>query len=203
MNALKRDANHQLTKIREGGLIGARVSHSGITADTWYRLCPNGNDAAVGTNPDTFDLQTLRSDIANHDIKGWFFKILTEGYKRTVRVSEANAAVVTVEYMLAMKRPTTENLPATLEYVLYPDMVLPMQINHSDDADDDMEVGFLNQDIFALADANITVIETLSPGEALEIPTDMVDRIVYNFPTYTAMAANPFSWGEIKKMGTS
>ena len=205
MNALKTDANGRPTMIREGGLVAAYQNHTGITlgASTWYRLCPSNNDAAVGTAPDTFDLQTLRGDIGTLDITGWFFKILSEGYKRTARVTEVNGDVITVDYMLAHRQPFTRNLPATLEYVLYPDVVLPMQINYSDDADDDMTVGFLNADNYAMTDGTVQTIESLAPGEAMEIPTHMVDRIVYEFPTYTAMAANPFSWGEIKKMGTS
>ena len=91
MSAFTRDANHSLTSLRGGSVVGGKYDPSGVTVATWYRLMPHGNTAqkVAATEPNytrQLNIGTLRSDITNANLIGWRLKILNAGYQQGLNI---------------------------------------------------------------------------------------------------------------------
>lgn len=192
MNSLVRDNNFVSTLIRSGiGIQGfLSLTADDLTANTWYRLMPNGNDGSPVTDePDQLNIGTLRSDILT--VEGWHLNILNTGnfQEHNIRRLDEEVAVLEKHIYAAGKLPADG-----VEYVIYPKIVNPFGINYA--GNQNIDIGIALTDVYAPAASDIKKVSDIQDGKLLLYHFSRLDRIFYRFTTVTSGETYTLSWGE-------
>ena len=191
---LKRDRNYSPSFTRNGPPISAILSlaASDITANSWYRLCPSGN-AATKTSKTELALGTLRSDVTPGDFHNWELKILNAGYRQSLVVNDIDSSGG-CKFKKEIEHYDT--LPASVQWVLYPDLVFPLSVMIDQRSASDADLGWLSEDTYSIANANVRLIQRLedeSHQMGVMIMTSQPDRICYRFAN---SGSQIIIWGE-------
>lgn len=190
MNSFSTDANQRPTIVREDLPIGGLHAISSATADTWVRLLPHGNTAAIVTDkPTELNIGNLRADVLT--LKGWKLKILNPGRSLDYRIIDYVSPNIVLETGLDNYR----TLPSgSIEYVLYPEVILPFGVTLHPDATDDVELGFAEED--AYSPSRIVPFSYVQAGKFAYFQTKHVDKLFYRFPSVSGSFKGDMSWGE-------
>lgn len=199
MSQYAKDSNYNVTPIRLGSPIGGYYTPSSPAQNTWYRLMPESNTGAKVSGDDRqLEIGTLRSDVRNADITGWHLDILTQSYLDQFFIESYDAATGRATIDASRHGGNIEThikrLPSTYDFVLYPELILPLAINYMSSATDDIEIGYVSDDV--LNPTDVVKLVTLSPGELLVLPVNRVDRVFYRFTASSPASDNAISWGE-------
>lgn len=193
MSTFAIDANHNIASIRTGPVIGGNYDPSGLTADTWYRLVPSGNDAQkVASTQQNYkrklNLGTLRSDITNANLTGWRLKILNAGYQESHVIHDHNGGLVTLK---ADIKHIAGGLPSTgIEYVLYPEVLNPLVVKCK--GANDVEFGRSEDEVYSLS--KVDSIGDVETGEMLVFPYASLDKLCFRYATVGS--TDRLFWGE-------
>ncbi|MEG9862136.1 MAG: hypothetical protein V6Z81_06495 [Parvularculales bacterium] len=191
-NAFTRDANARVSSIRGGSVIGGKYDPSGLTANTWYRLMPSGNNAQkVAATVADFDRQlnlgTLRSDISNASLIGWRLKILNTGYQQSHVIFEHTGGVVRLESPIRH----FAGLGSTgIEYVIYPEVLNPLVVYCA--GANTVEFGRSEDEAYSLS--KVDAIGDVDPGKMLVFPYAALDKLCFRYATVGS--TDRLSWGE-------
>ena len=194
MSTFSFDANGRLTAIRTGSVIGGKYDPSGVTADTWYRLLPSGNDAQKVASTELnykskLNIGTLRSDITNANLIGWFLKILNVGYQAAYEVLAHNGGLLTLASRTGGE-VNLENLPTNVEYVIYPEILNPLVV-HCKGANG-VEFGRSEDEVYSLL--KVDSLGDVETGENFIFPYACLDRLCFRYATVGS--TDRLSWGE-------
>lgn len=193
MSTFSFDANHSLTSIRGGSVIGGNYDPSGLTVDTWYRLLPSGNSAqkVASTEPDykrKLNLGTLRSDITNANLIGWRLKVLNAGYQEGPHViSEHVGGVVTLRSPISHFAGLPSN---NIEYVIYPEVLNPLVVKCK--GANDVEFGRSEDKTYGLS--KVDSLGSAETGENFIFPYADLDRLCFRYATVGS--TDRLFWGE-------
>ena len=183
------DGNRLLPGLRAGTPVAGyyEIDTASTTADTWYRFFPSGSDAEkVTNNKKQINIGTLRSDMKH--INGWHLKTLNTEHVNTYVINGYNNDIADLSDDLKSELPNT-----AIEYVLYPRNIQTLNLNYSEDSEENIEVGYVVDDVISPADSDITTIGFIAPGGAIIIPATASDKVFYKF----AIVDDAFiSWGE-------
>ena len=193
------DQNHVAVPIREGVGVGGKllIDVSALTANTWYRLMPNGNNAEIeSSDSHTLKIGALRDDLL--DVAGWLLNILNDGYSQQLGIVEYDA----VSEKVRLKDPiehaeglTAASLNTAIEFVMYPHLLSPLGVSLDEDAGANIEFGVTKGTRFNSANLTIKPIQVLRPGRPLILPFSRIDHLFYRFATLPT--SNTFLyWGE-------
>lgn len=190
MNSFSTDANKRPTIVREDLPVGGLYAISSATVNTWVRLLPHGNTATTVTDkPKELNIGSLRADVLT--LKGWKLKILNAGRSLDYRIIDYVSPNIVLEDAL----DNYETLPSdSVEYVLYPEVILPFGVTLHPDATDDVELGFASVD--AYTPSRIVPYTLLEAGNLGYFQTKHVDKLFYRFPTVSDSFKGDMSWGE-------
>ena len=171
------DGNRLLPGLRVGTPVAGyyEIDTATTTADTWYRLFPSGSDAEkVTSNKKQINIGALRSDIKH--INGWHLKTLNTTHVNTYVINGYDSNIADLSDGLKSELPNTG-----IEYVLY------------EDSEENIELGYVVDDVISPSDSDITTIGFIAPGGAIIIPATASDKVFYKF----AIVGGAFiSWGE-------
>ena len=191
-----RDLNRVPTPIRQGLAIGGKVSlaGSGLTANTWYRLMPNGDDGELVDGDDRrLTIGTLRSDIIA--IEGWNLIILNAGYvQHHVIVDHIGTDVTLRDPIQFREGMQNAELEDAVHFVMFPTLLSSLGINYKTGPDDDIEIGISTSD--AYTPTTVKPLDDISAGELLMLNFSRIDRIFYRFPVVDTSETYVLGWGE-------
>lgn len=190
MNSFSTDANHRQTMIREDLPIGGFHAISSATANTWVRLLPHGNDASTVTNESKqLNIGNLRDDVLS--LKGWKVKILNAGRAEELLIVDYESPNI----ILQDAPDYADTLPSgSIEYVLFPEVILPFGATLHPDATDDVELGFTSED--AYIPSRIVPYKLVKAGDREIFQTKHIDKLFYRFPTVDTTFRGDVFWGE-------
>lgn len=190
MNSFSTDANQRATIVREDVPVGGLHALSTATANTWVRFLPHGNDAQIVTDePKQLNVGSLRADVLT--LKGWKLKILNAGRSLDYRIIN----YVSPNIVLEKGIDNYETLPSgSIEYVLFPEVILPLGVTLHPDATDDVELGFTDED--AYTPSRILPYSFVQAGRFSYFQTKHVDKLFYRFPSVSGSFKGDMYWGE-------
>jgi hypothetical protein len=203
MDTFKRDKNFFQTPIRQGNPVGGYLTRtgSGLAANTWYRLMPEGAAGlAIANQPRQLNIGALRSDILHGNIVGWFVRIMNSGYEQVRKIVAHDVANTTItvnaDWTGHSGLPTVASgsPPVAVEFCLYPDLINPLVIDYFDGATNDLEIGYTIEE--AMTPTHIIKLTRRAPGQSFTYPYSAIDKAFYRWTSYTASANNDIAWGE-------
>jgi len=196
------ERNDRVTNIRLGSIVGGYYRPpSGLQANTWHRLMPQSDSGAkVSGDNRQLNIGTLRSDLRNADIIDWHVKVLTAGYEDHFVIENYDAVTGYAKMNASLHGGNIEThidrLPASYDFVLYPELLNEFCINYMGTATDTLEIGYVAKDVLNPSATEVIKLTELSPGQLVTIRSRSIDKVFYRFPTFTTSAANDISWGE-------
>ncbi len=190
MSSFSTDANRRPTIVREDLPVGGLHAISSATANTWVRLLPHGNTAAtVADKPTELNIGSLRADVLT--LKGWKLKILNAGRSLEYKIINYVSPNIVLEKSLDNYQTFAS---AAIEYVLYPEVILPFGVTLHPDATDDVELGFADED--AYSPSRIVPYTLVQAGKLAYFQTKHVDKLFYRFPSVSGSFKGDMAWGE-------
>ena len=197
----QRDSNYRVTGIRKGLAIGGNFDPGTLTADTWYRLMPSDDGGAkaastVEHSERTLNIGTVRADVVNAILTDWVLKILNVGYQREFEVESHDAATATSVHLRLISAVQTvvdfKNLPAAIEWVMYPPLLNPIVVNVS--GAQNVEFGYIQKVIDDYTISRVDSLGVVEPGKSLVFPYSDLDKLVFKYATLDTTSR--LAWGE-------
>lgn len=194
------DANYNKTPILEGPPRGGIVTITSTESNDWHRLMPSQNtgvritEVAGGADYERMLDLGYNSPLP---LAGWRLRILNAGYQQIFKVVKHNNDIVTLSAPIEHR----ETLPAAVEWVLFPDNILPITLHNLETTSGDgdtLTIGVLTDPkSYAVSDGNVVELDRLRSRESLSIPTNAGDQICYK--RGTALSGNneaEIAWSE-------
>lgn len=189
MGQLLIDANYNRTPILEGPPRGGMITTG---SNNWSRLMPSNNNGAIVTEADGgLDYERmLNIDAYALPLRGWSLRILNAGYQQVFKILEQDAGGIT---KLDSPIEHRETLLTAVEWVVFPDNVLPIVLHNL--ANVVMDIGVLTDPLsYAVSAGNIVQFAKMRQYASIEIPTHAVDQICYK--RTSGSTGIEMSWGE-------
>ena len=190
MSLLGRDSNSNLLDLRYGEIFGYTIDLS-VGDSGWYRLVPDGV-TATRSNVSSVNLDNLRSDIDGIRLDSWSLLIANENYDQQIDIVDSEDVLVNLLTDLRLDNDVDDVLLGedSIEYVLIPSMVLPLEIVLGGDGL--LEIGYSTEFVVPGVDGysrevvsgrtlnpTIKIIAAISDGHSVVVPTNVVRDLFY------------------------